>query len=155
MQKPLDLDAEKLKTLRLLYPIFKNEVFARREQMMRISALATGFLILLLAVLLYFNSTSSFLAGSAWAFAAGVAVFTGLCIHHMKQHSRRHAQAKRAVIDIEEALRLFEPGQYLADRGLYPDHWKIRPPRDPSLLLYSAALVLVALAVIALLLVSV
>lgn len=154
MGNRLDLDPQKLETLRMLYPIFKKEVFDRRERMMRISVLATAFLILTLALLLSLDTLTPILSESAWAFVIGIVLFTGLTLHHMKQHSRRHAQAKRAVIDIEEALRLFDPGLYLADRALYPENWKARPPNDPSLLLYSLSLTLMAAVVVLALLLS-
>jgi len=135
------LDPQKLETLRRLYPIFKQEVFDRRDQTMKIAGLASGFLLFLLFLILYF-------AISSWLLILGVIIFTGIIIVELKQHSRRHAQAKLGVIEIEKALGLFESGTYLPDKSLYPDHWKVRPSRDYGLIFYSACLIVMALLVI-------
>ncbi|MCI0527554.1 MAG: hypothetical protein L0Y56_08945 [Nitrospira sp.] len=135
------LDPQRLETLRRLYPIFKQEVFDRRDQTMKIAGLATGFLLFLLFLILYF-------AISSWLLILGVIIFTGIVIVELKQHSRRHAQAKLGVIEIEKALGLFESGTYLLDKPLYPEHWKVRPSRDYGLIFYSACLIVMALLVI-------
>jgi hypothetical protein len=135
------LDPEKLETLRRLYPIFKQEVFDRRDQTMKIAGLASGFLLFLMFLILYF-------AISSWLLILGVVIFTAIVIIQLRQHSRRHAQAKLGVIEIEKALSLFEPGTYLPDKPLYPDHWKIRPPRDYGLIFYSSCLIAMALLVV-------
>ncbi len=135
------LDPQKLETLRRLYPIFKQEVFDRRDQTMKIAGLASGFLLFLLFLILYF-------AISSWLLILGVIIFTGIIIVELKQHSRRHAQAKLGVIEIEKALGLFEPGTYLPDKPLYPEHWKIRPLRDYGLIFYASCLIAMAILVI-------
>ena len=47
-----DLADEQVEVFRVLYPIFKDEVFQRREQMMRLTAFASAFLVMLLITIL-------------------------------------------------------------------------------------------------------
>jgi hypothetical protein len=148
MEKNPQLDPQKLETLRRLYPIFKQEVFDRRDRIMKIAGQASGFLLFLMFLILYF-------AISSWLLILGVIIFTAIVIIELKQHSRRHAQAKHGVIEIEKALGLFESGTYLPDKTLYPDHWKIRPPRDYGLIFYSSCLIIMAVLVILSLLIAV
>jgi hypothetical protein len=136
-----NLDPQSLETLRRLYPIFKQEVFDRRDRIMKLAGLASGFLLLLM-FLTYYSAVTS------WFLILGVIIFTGIILAAIKQHSRRHAQAKLGVIEIEKALGLFESGTYFPDRSLYPDHWKIRPTWDYTLIFYSSALILLAVVVI-------
>jgi len=135
------LDSQKLETLRMLYPLFKQEVFDRRDRIMKIAGLSSGFLLLLMFLIFSF-------AVSSWFLIIGVIIFTGIVIAAIKQHSRRHAQAKLGVIEIEKTLGLFEPGTYLPDKPLYPEHWKVRPSRDYGLIFYSACLIAMAFLVI-------
>ena len=46
------LREEQLEDLKILYPWYKEEVFRRREQMMRLTAFASAFLVLLLVTML-------------------------------------------------------------------------------------------------------
>ena len=148
MEKTPIQDPQKLETLRMLYPIFKKEVFDRRERMMKIAGLAGGFLILLQTLILYLSISSGLLIIS-------VIIFTGLALAQIFQQSRRHEQAKQGVIEIEKALGLFEPGTYLPNRPLYPEHWKIRPARDYSIIWYSTCLIALAILVVLSLLITV
>lgn len=141
MEKAPIQDPQKLETLRMLYPLFKQEVFDRRDRIMKIAGLASGFLLFLMFLILYF-------AVSSWLLVIGVILFTGIILAAIKQHSRCHAQAKLGVIEIEQALGLFEPGAYFPDRGLYPEHWKVRPPIDYTLIFYSTCLIALAVLVI-------
>jgi energy-coupling factor transporter transmembrane protein EcfT len=141
MEKAPIQDSQKLETLRMLYPLFKQEVFDRRDRIMKIAGLASGFLLLLMFWILYF-------VVSSWLLIIGVIIFTGIIIATIKQHSRRHAQAKLGVIEIEKALGLFESGAYFPDQPLYPAHWKTRPTRDYGLIFYSSCLIALALLVI-------
>jgi hypothetical protein len=141
-------DSQKLETLRMLYPIFKKEVFNRRDRMMKIAGLAGGFLILLQTLILYLSISSGLLIIS-------VIIFTGLALAQIFQQSRRHEQAKHGVIEIEKALGLFEPGTYLPDRSLYPQHWQTRPSRDYGLILYTLGLISLAILVVLSLLITI
>ncbi len=125
----------------MLYPIFKQEVFDRRDQTMKIAGLASGFLLFLMLLILY-------LSISSWQLILGVIIFTGIVIVEIRQHSRRHSQAKLGVIQIEHALGLFESGTYLPDKPLYPEPWKVCPSLDYTLIFYSSCLITQALLVI-------
>ena len=148
MEKTPIQDPQKLETLRMLYPIFKKEVFDRRDRMMKIAGLASGFLLLLQTLILYLSISSGLLIIS-------VIIFTGLTLAQIFQQSRRHEQAKQAVIEIEKALGLFEPGTYFPDRSLYPQHWQTRPSRDYGLILYTLGLVALAVLVVLSLLITI
>jgi hypothetical protein len=141
MEKKMDLDPQKLETLRMLYPIFKQEVFDRRDRTMKIAGLASGFLLFLMFLILYF-------VVSSWLLIFGVIIFTAITLVQLRQHSHRHAQAKLGVIEIEKVLGLFESGAYFPDRPLYPSHWKTKPSRDYGLLFYSSCLIALATLVI-------
>lgn len=141
MEKTPIQDPQKLETLRMLYPIFKQEVFDRRDRVMKIAGLASGFLLLLQIFILYLSVSSGLLIIS-------VIIFTGLALAQIFQQSRRHEQAKQGVIEIEKALGLFEPGTYFPDRGLYPQHWQTRPSRDYGLIFYTLGLVALAILVV-------
>lgn len=148
MEKTPIQDPQKLETLRMLYPIFKKEVFDRRDRMMKIAALASGFLLLLQIFILYLSISSGLLIIS-------VIIFTGLTLAQIFQQSRRHQQAKQGVIEIEKALGLFEPGTYFPDRSLYPQHWQTRPPSDYGLIMYTLGLISLAILVVLSLLITV
>ncbi len=52
MQQTPPVREEQLGILKVLYPLYKEEVFRRREQMMRLTAFASAFLVLLIVTLL-------------------------------------------------------------------------------------------------------
>ena len=52
MSTGVELREEQLDILRVLYPWYKEEVFRRREQMMRLTAFASAFLVLLLVTIM-------------------------------------------------------------------------------------------------------
>ena len=141
-------DPQKLETLRMLYPIFKREVFDRRDRMMKIAGLGSGFLLLLQTLILYLSISSGLLIIS-------VIIFTGLALAQIFQQSRRHKQAKQGVIEIEKALGLFETGTYFPDRSLYPQHWQTRPHSDYGLIMYTLGLISLAILVVLSLLITI
>lgn len=137
------LDATKVEVLKTLYPIFKKEVYERREQMTRISrfgmGLFLGMMILILVVPVEMGSNPVKFFSSS-----GTAILAGLLVFQMWQHRKRHIMAKYAVIEIEKALFLFEPDIYLPGKGLYPDEWKQYQGGEQEWFLTSFLLVVVS-----------
>ena len=137
------LDATKVEVLKALYPIFKKEIYDRREQMTRISRFGMGLFLSMMILILIFpvemgSNALKFFSSSA------TAVLTGLLVFQMKQHRKRHIMAKHAVIQIEKALFLFEPDVYLPGKGLYPEEWKQYQGGQQEWILTSLLLVLVS-----------
>lgn len=139
---------EQMETLRMLYPLFKHEVYARREQIMKTAWMSGGFLLALLGLSLYLTPLLKPQPALCWLFALGVLIFTGLSLSLIHRQKSRHAEAKQAVIDTEKALGLFEAGTYFPDRPLFSPHWQTRPG-DPTPALYTAYLSALAVLVIA------
>jgi hypothetical protein len=73
-----------------------------------------------------------------------VVILTGVLIYQMKQHRNRHIMAKQAVIEIEKALHLFEPGFYLLGKPLYPEEWSRYKGGQGELTLTSFLLIILA-----------
>jgi uncharacterized protein YhhL (DUF1145 family) len=139
----IEFNPAKVDVLRTLYPLFKQEVYERREQMMRIGRFGMAFFLGIMVLGLFFPFGIGSNALRVYT-ALGVIVFAGLLVFQMRQHRSRHIKAKQAVIEIERALHLFEPGVYLPGKGLYPDEWSHYAGRDGGLALTIASLVLVA-----------
>jgi hypothetical protein len=76
--------------------------------------------------------------------AAGVAVLVGTLLYQVSREAARHAGAKEALIRIERALGLFEPGRHVPNEPLYPDDWKIPPPIGRAQTVSSLVLIVMA-----------
>ena len=72
------LTDEQVEVFRVLYPIFKDEVFQRREQMMRLTAFASAFLVMLLITMLALSPWPGPTSPTRWFAISGVALFSGL-----------------------------------------------------------------------------
>lgn len=146
--------SERVAVLTTLYPWYKEEVFRRREQMMRLTAFACSFLLLLLFMLLITpdqpirHLTVKLLA------SAGVVGFAGLFGYLIMQQRERHRMAKQALIEIERALGFFEEGLFLEGRALYPSTWQTAWLGDRSVTVYLALIASLTVLVIAAVLAS-
>ncbi len=138
-EKGVLAESQRMETLRMLYPIFKREVYLRREKMMTVAATSSGFLLILLVLSFPLKSFVAPGCTTQWFLVLGVIIFTALSLYHIRQQKDRHAQAKQAVIDTEKALGLFESDTYVPNKALFPDHWAVRH-RDTSLILYGLCL---------------
>jgi hypothetical protein len=138
--------------LTVLYPLYKEEVYRRREQMMKLTAWgATGLVAMLFAVLLNpyktrFTTPETCLIGFAalmWS-----ALFCSLIV----QQRDRHRLAKQILIELERALGFYEEGLVVENQALYPNGWQTAWLGDKSSILYFACLgVLTGLILLALL----
>jgi len=118
----VQLDPTKVEVLKTLYPIFKKEVYERREQLTRISRFGISFYVGIIVLCFVFPVNVGSPSLRLYS-ALAIFIFAGVLIYQMKQHQQRHIMAKHAVIEIEKALHLFEPGFYLSGTPLYPEEW--------------------------------
>ena len=125
--------------LELLYPWYKEEVFRRRERMMRLTASASGVLVLLLVVIQFFPSPGP-PAAAADLVCVGVVLFSGIMAYLIVQQQARHLMAKQVLINIEQELGLYEKGRHVEHAALYPEEWQTAWKRDVSVGIYLAVL---------------
>ncbi len=140
--------------LTVLYPLYKEEVYRRREQMMKLTAWgAMGLVAMLFAILLTPSKTG--LTGSeAWLVGLATVVWSVLFCSLIVQQQYRHRLAKQILIQLERALGFYEEGLFVENQALYPDRWQTAWLGDKSTLLYFTCLgVLTSLILLALLLI--
>ena len=143
---------EQIEVLKILYPWYKEEVFRRREQMMRLTAFACAFLVLLLVTML---AVPAFPARPRPDFTValfaitGVALFSAMFAYLILQQRNRHRMAKQALIEIERVLGLYDEGLYLVGKALYPEHWQTAWLGDRSVIVYLTVLATLTVLVIA------
>lgn len=139
---------EQRATLLGLYPLFKEEVYRRREQMMRWTAIGSGSMFTILFVLLLVPDQGR-LTLSGRALAAGAIVLLAATFASLiLQQRHRHRQAKQTLIELEQALGLFDADTFPSRRPLYPHHWQTDWTSDRSVdlsLLFIGLLSLLAL----------
>lgn len=136
-------------TLLTLYPIFKEEVYRRRHEMMRWTAIGMGGLVAILVILLLAPPTAHLTIAGRVLMSGGVLLWTATIATLLLQQRDRHRQAKQILIELERELGLFESlvGQH--DQPLYPDHWRTDWLRDRSIMLSLLLLGLLTLITIA------
>jgi len=135
--------------LKVLYPWYKEEVYRRREQMMRLTAFASAFLILLLITTLAIPARARFDATMTLFATTGVSLFSTLFAYLILQQRDRHRMAKVVLIEIERALGLYEEGLYGLEKPLYPENWQHAWVNDRSVVVYLTVLVALTVLVIA------
>lgn len=131
---------ERRNTILTLYPLFKEEVYRRRQEMMRWTAFGSLGLIAILVVLALsphkdrLTSVESLLIG-----LAGL-IWCGLFCALILQQQDRHRQAKQRLIQLEQALGLYEAGLFIEHQTLYPEEWQRAWMDDRTGLLYITTL---------------
>lgn len=123
---------EKRATLLTLYPLFKEEVYRRREHMMRWTAIGAGSLVSILFIVLLVPSARQLTVGGRGLLAGGSLLLTATFASLIRQQRQRHQQAKQTLIKLEQALGLFENDTFLHHRALYPDNWQTDWQHDHS-----------------------
>jgi len=151
----VDLTDEQVEVFRVLYPIFKDEVFQRREQMMRLTAFASGFLVMLLITMLALSPWPGPTSPTRWFAISGVALFSGLFAYLILQHADRHRMAKQQLIELEKALGLYENGWQLSGDAFFPKNWQSDWTADRSVSIYLTILAALTALVICAMLVRV
>lgn len=127
--------ASSLETLRLLYPIFKEEVYRRRAAMAHIARIGTLFYLTLIFAFLFFPEKVITGAEPRYAVVAGIICSAILLIYQIAQEKSRHEKAKLQLITLEKAFGFFEVGKHIANKTLYPSNWRDRPKVDQALVL--------------------
>lgn len=144
----MDSTDKQLEIFRILYPIFKDEIFKRREQMMRLTAFASTFLVLTLVTLLPITpwETAHFL--TLWFAISGVGLFSALFAYFILQHAERHRMAKQQLIKLEKTFGLHENGWQLSGDALFPKNWQSDWTKDRSVSIYLTILTALTVLVI-------
>ncbi len=143
------LSEEQLAVFRVLYPWYKEEVFRRREQMMRLTAFGSAFLVLLLITILSLAPLSP-IDPTVKVFAmTGTALFSALFVYLILQQRDRHRIAKQTLIEMEQVLGLYEGGLYRVGQALYPNDWQTAWLNDRSTTVYVAVMTALTVLVIA------
>jgi len=130
---------EQWEVLRVLYPWFKEEVFRRREQMMRLTAFASAFLVLLLITIMAVATPTTSFTTRLFAMT-GVALFSVMFVYLILQQRDRHRIAKQTLIEMERILGLYDEGLYLVGKALYPKDWQTAWLSDRSVTVYIAVI---------------
>jgi hypothetical protein len=146
---PHSLQDQQIEILKALYPSYKEEVYRRREQMMKLTAFACSFLVLLLVTMLAAPTPSRSDVTTALFAVTGVALFSALFAYLILQQRNRHHMAKEALIEIERLLGLYDEDFFLEGKSLYPDHWQTDWMADRSVTVYLSVLATLTILVIA------
>ena len=131
----VELPDQQFAIFRVLYPIFKKEVFLRREQMMRLTAVSSAFLVLLLITLLVIPLALPH-PTTRWLAISGVALFSSLFTFFILQHADRHRMAKQQLIELEQMLGFYEEGWQANGDALFPRKWQSDWTADRSVTIY-------------------
>ncbi|MCA9473467.1 MAG: hypothetical protein MRJ96_11860 [Nitrospirales bacterium] len=140
MQLDTELQTEQIDILRVLYRWYKEEVYRRREQMMRLTAFSSAFLVLLLITVMAVTSARPVNETTQLFAITGIALFSSIFIYLILQQRDRHRMAKKTLIEIEKLLGLYDEGQYAVGKALYPEDWQTDWLRDRSVTVYIAVI---------------
>lgn len=142
---------EQRTTLLALYPLFKEEVYRRRQEMMRWTAFGSIGLMAMLLVLVLNPHTNHPTSVETLLLGLASLIWCGLFCALIRQQQDRHRQAKQVLIQLEQALNLYAEGIFMEDHSLYPQTWASDWTRDKTGLLYYGTLgTLTALVLLAL-----
>lgn len=139
--------------LTVLYPLYKEEVYKRREQMIRLTAFGIFGLIVMLFALLLSPTKSRLSSSESLLLSLGALIWCGVFCGLILQQQYRHRLAKQILIQLERALGFYEDGLFIENQALYPAQWKTAWLGDRSGIFYLASLcTLTAIFLLALLL---
>lgn len=126
--------------LSVLYPLYKEEVYRRREQMMRLTVFGSLGLITLLVALLLSPQRSQLTAFDTLFIELASLIWCGLFCALILQQQYRHRQAKQVLVQLEQALGFYEEGLVVDHQALYPEEWKTAWLTDRTSVLYFTTL---------------
>jgi hypothetical protein len=126
--------------LTVLYPLYKDEVYKRREQMMRLTAFGSFGLIAMVFALLLSPVKSRLPSPETLLLGLVGLIWCGLFCGLILQQRYRHRLAKQVLIQIEQALGFYEDGLFIENQALYPAKWKTAWLSDRTAALYLASL---------------
>jgi hypothetical protein len=138
---PRAVSGEHLEMFRILYPLFKREVFRRRENMIRLSAFHHAVVLFLLVAWLAVPSDQASDSATPWLAMTGLAVFSGFFASVILQQAHRHRMAKQQLIAFEKEMGLYEEGRLFSGKTAFPEHWKTDWRTDRSIMIYLVFLV--------------
>lgn len=139
--------------LTVLYPLYKEEVYKRREQMIRLTAFGISGLMAMLFALLLNPIKSRLSSPEVFLLSLAALIWCGVFCGLILQQQYRHRLAKQILIQLERALGFYEDGLFIENQALYPAQWKTAWLGDRSGILYLASLcTLTAIFLLALLL---
>lgn len=126
--------------LTVLYPLYKEEVYRRREQMMWLTASGSLGLIMMLFALLLSPQKERLTSVDTLVMGLTSLIWCGLFCALILQQQHRHRLAKQVLIQLEQALGFYEEGLFMENRTLYPEGWKTAWLGDRTGLLYFISL---------------
>ncbi len=144
----VEFTENRLEVFRVLYPLFKKEVFQRREHMMRLTTFATAMLLSIQIVLSILPPTPAPTSPISWFSLSSVAIFSSLFAYLILQQADRHRMAKQQVISLEQSLGFYHQGWHLSGESLFPNNWQTDWAADRSVALYLAILATLTILVI-------
>ncbi|MGA6829281.1 hypothetical protein ACO9S2_16955 [Nitrospira sp. NS4] len=127
-------------TLLTLYPLFKAEVYRRRQEMMRWTAFGSAGLIAMLVALTLNQHKDRLTSVETLLVGLASLIWCGLSCALIRQQQHRHRQAKQVLIHLEQALELYEQGIFMENRTLYPEAWTSDWMSDRTGILYFTTL---------------
>jgi hypothetical protein len=136
----MELSQEQLEVFRVLYPLFKDEVFRRREHMIRLSVFHNAFLVLLLVTMLVVSPGQTPDSTTRWLAISGLALFSGFFAYLILQQADRHRIAKQQLIELEKGVGLFKKDWYFKGQAVYPENWQTDWVADRSVTIYLTVL---------------
>ncbi len=139
-----ELSPEQMEVCRMLYPLFKEEVFRRRESMIRLAASYSGVLVVLLVITLMVSPAVSIDSILKVAVLCGLAIFSSLQAYLIVQESHRHRQAKSQLIELETMMGLYQESWRGNEKTVYPQNWQTDWKADQSIYVYLTALILLS-----------
>ena len=122
--------------LTVLYPLYKEEVYRRREQMMLLTAYGSLGLIAMLFALLLSPQKDRLTSFDILFVGLASLIWCGLFCALILQQQYRHRQAKQVLVQLEQALGFYEEGLVVEHQALYPEGWKTAWLSDRSSMLY-------------------
>ena len=126
--------------LTVLYPLYKEEVYKRREQMMRLTAFGSFGLIAMTFCLLLSPLKSRLSFPEPFLLGLVALIWCGLFCGLIMQQQYRHRLAKQVLIQLEQAMGFYEDGLFIERQPLYPGKWKTAWLTDRTGTLYLSSL---------------
>jgi len=126
--------------LTVLYPLYKEEVYRRREQMMRLTTFGSVGLIAMLFALLLSPQMDRMTLFDSLLIGLTSLIWCGLFCALILQQQYRHRMAKQILVQLEQALGFYEEGLFVENQALYPEGWKLAWLNDRTGTLYFTAL---------------
>jgi len=136
----MPLPQEQPEIFRVLYPIFKDEVFRRREHMIRLSAFHSAVLVLVMVMMMTRSPEQTSHSAIPWLAMSGIALFSGFFAFLILQQADRHRMAKQQLIALEKRMGLYKKDGNGPGKATYPKNWQTDWLADRSVTIYLAVL---------------